>query len=55
MSNVSKIAKNRQKPAISVGDIDIMRDFTDVRDVANAYWLLSKKGKHALEYGCEYS
>jgi len=27
-----------------------MRDFTDVRDVANAYWLIIKKGKPGQAY-----
>ncbi len=42
---IALIEKDRQKPIIFAGNMNIMRDFTDVRDVANAYWLLLKKGK----------
>lgn len=34
-----------REPLIKVGDLRSERDFTDVRDVAEAYWLLTKKGK----------
>ena len=47
---VAQIEKNMQSPIISVGDLNIMRDFTDVRDVANAYWLIMKKGKSGQVY-----
>ena len=47
---VALIEKTKQKPIISVGDLNIMRDFTDVRDVANAYWLIMKKGKSGQVY-----
>ncbi len=41
---VALIEKGRQEAVISAGNINIMRDFTDVRDAANAYYLLLKKG-----------
>jgi GDP-4-dehydro-6-deoxy-D-mannose reductase len=47
---IALIEKNKQEPVISVGNMDIMRDFTDVRDVVNAYWLLLKKGKPGENY-----
>jgi len=47
---VALIEKDRQEPIISVGNMSIMRDFTDVRDVVNAYWLLLKKGKTGEAY-----
>lgn len=34
-----------KKTKISVGDLTPKRDFTDVRDIVNAYLLLAKKGK----------
>jgi len=47
---IALIEKAKQKPTILVGNINIMRDFTDVRDVANAYWLIMKKGKSGQVY-----
>jgi len=47
---IALIEKNMQNPTISVGDLNIMRDFTDVRDIANAYWLIMKKGKSGQAY-----
>ncbi len=38
------IQKGLQTPVIRVGNLDAVRDFTDVRDVARAYRLLSYKG-----------
>lgn len=47
---IALIEKTKQMPIISVGDLNIMRDFTDVRDVVNAYWLILKKGKSGQAY-----
>ena len=41
---VALIEKGRQEPVISVGDLTSKRDFTDVRDMVRAYWLLLERG-----------
>jgi len=38
------IAEGRQASVLDVGDIDTTRDFTDVRDVVDAYMVLLQKG-----------
>lgn len=39
----------RENP-IKVGNLNIERDFTDVRDIVRAYWMLSSKGKSGEIY-----
>jgi GDP-4-dehydro-6-deoxy-D-mannose reductase len=41
---VALIEKKRKRPILHAGNLNIKRDFTDVRDVARAYWLLAEKG-----------
>ncbi|PNS09207.1 GDP-mannose 4,6-dehydratase [Solilutibacter silvestris] len=41
---VVAIKEGRQEPLITVGDIDVTRDFTDVRDIVAAYSALLHKG-----------
>ncbi len=41
---IVEIKLGRREPVLSVGDIDVTRDFTDVRDVARAYFLLLEHG-----------
>ena len=43
---IAEIEKGRRAPVLRVGNLEARRDFTDVRDVARAYWL-------ALSGGCE--
>jgi len=56
---VVEIGKGRQEPVIRVGDIDVTRDFTDVRDVVRAYLLLLDHGRTGETYnvcsGAEHS
>jgi GDP-4-dehydro-6-deoxy-D-mannose reductase len=53
-SNFSKqiamIEKAKQEPVIYVGNLGVIRDFTDVRDIARAYWLSLKKCKPGEAY-----
>jgi GDP-4-dehydro-6-deoxy-D-mannose reductase len=47
---VAGIRKGRQGPFISAGDIRIVRDFIDVRDVVKAYLLLLRSGTSGETY-----
>lgn len=42
-SQIAKIEKGEQDPIIHVGNLDAIRDFTDVRDMVKAYWLALDK------------
>lgn len=41
---ISEIEKGLKDPIINVGNINVKRDFTDVRDIINAYIMLLDKG-----------
>lgn len=45
-----RIRLGQQEPVIQVGDIDITRDFLDVRDVVNAYLSLLERGTNGETY-----
>ena len=47
---VTEIEKGIQEPVIKVGTLNVKRDFTDVRDVVNAYALLIEKGRSGETY-----
>lgn len=47
---VAEIETGRREPVIRVGNLNAMRDFTDVRDVVRAYSLLIQKGKPGETY-----
>tara|TARA_B100000780_G_C21126955_1_gene457740 strand:- start:808 stop:1707 length:900 start_codon:yes stop_codon:yes gene_type:complete len=49
-NQISKIIQSKQDPFIKVGDLSTTRDFTDVRDIVDAYWLLLKHGKSGEIY-----
>lgn len=49
-SQVVKIEKGLQEPVIRVGNLSAKRDFTDVRDVVNAYCSLIQFGKPGETY-----
>lgn len=42
---IADIERSLQPPIISVGNLEAVRDFTDVRDVVRAYLLLIEKGR----------
>lgn len=47
---VAEIEKGMREPIMYVGNLDSMRDFTDVRDVVRAYALLMETGKPGETY-----
>ena len=47
---VVEISKRIRPPRICTGDIDVTRDFTDVRDVVQAYLLLLEQGRRGEVY-----
>lgn len=47
---ISKIKKGKKNSKIFTGNLNLSRDFTDVRDVVRAYYLLMEKGKRGEVY-----
>ncbi len=47
---VAAIEAGKQEPVIRVGNLDAIRDFTDVRDMVRAYWLAVTKAKPGEVY-----
>ena len=47
---IVEIEKGKRENSIRVGNLDAKRDFTDVRDMVDAYWLSLEKGKPGEVY-----
>jgi len=47
---IAEIEIGKAKPVMKVGNLNIVRDFLDVRDLARAYWLAVKKCKPGEAY-----
>lgn len=47
---IAEIGLGRRPPVLEVGNIDLARDFTDVRDVAAAYALAAERGEPGEVY-----
>jgi len=47
---IVRIGKGHSAPTLKVGNLDVQRDFCDVRDVVKAYILLLRKGRRGEPY-----
>ena len=47
---IVEVAAGGRPPVLSVGNLDSVRDFTDVRDVVRAYWALLERGAPGQVY-----
>ena len=47
---IAEIAAHKHAPRVEVGDLEVTRDFTDVRDVVQAYIALIEHGKCGVAY-----
>ena len=41
---IARIERGLDPPRLAVGNLEAIRDFTDVRDIARAYWLAATRG-----------
>jgi len=47
---IAEMEKGLREPVMHVGNLDVKRDFTDVRDIVRGYWMLAKSGKSGQVY-----
>lgn len=47
---IAEIEADLRKPIVRVGNLNAQRDFTDVRDIARAYWMMMTSGKAGEVY-----
>jgi GDP-4-dehydro-6-deoxy-D-mannose reductase len=47
---IASIEAGLQEPVLRVGNLEAVRDFTDVRDMVRGYWLAATKGKPGEVY-----
>jgi GDP-4-dehydro-6-deoxy-D-mannose reductase len=47
---IAQAEKGVKKPILLVGNLEAIRDFTDVRDMVRAYWLAISRGKPGEVY-----
>lgn len=47
---IVEVASGQRPPVLAVGNLDVVRDFTDVRDVVRAYWSLLEAGMPGAVY-----
>jgi GDP-4-dehydro-6-deoxy-D-mannose reductase len=47
---IAEIEADLRPPVLSVGNLDAIRDYCDVRDVVRAYWALLEKGEAGATY-----
>ncbi|MGH7197920.1 MAG: GDP-mannose 4,6-dehydratase [Candidatus Omnitrophota bacterium] len=47
---IALVEAGKQKPEIYVGNLEAVRDFSDVRDIVRAYWLALEKGEPGEVY-----
>jgi GDP-4-dehydro-6-deoxy-D-mannose reductase len=47
---IARIEAGLQEPVIEVGNLEAVRDFTDVRDMVRAYWLATERATAGEAY-----